>query len=351
MNRRHFLSKVTQGTLALSATKLFGRRAAAAAPRKLKHWIWVTGLEKETPEEQQRKLEQFREAGVHAVLFNGHTPELLAQAKQAGLETHAWIITLNRGDPSLLQNHPDWFVVNRLGDSSADKPAYISDYHFLCPSQEGVREYVSGVVADLCRQANLDGVHLDYIRFPDVILPVGLWKRYNVVQDREWPQFDYCYCAVCRAAFKRKTGEDPLKLPDAPANAAWRQFRYDSVTRLVNHLARVAHRHRKQITAAVFPTPTLAKRMVRQDWVHWKLDAVLPMLYHHYYNEKTEWIEPAVKEGVAALPKNRPLYAGLYLPVLQSQEEFDEAVKYALTGGAAGVSLFGGLKTIKNGWD
>jgi len=29
----------------------------------------------------------------------------------------------------------------------------------------------------------------------------------------------------------------------------------------------------------------LAKKLVRQDWTRWDLDAVLPMLYHNFYNE------------------------------------------------------------------
>lgn len=64
-------------------------------------------------------------------------------------------------------------------------------------------------------------------------------------------------------------------------------------------------------------------------------------------SEKIEWIERAVREGVTALPPHRPLYAGLYLPDLKTEAEFDEAVGCALAGGAKGVSLFGGLRKIQ----
>lgn len=313
---------------------------------RAKNWIWTGGGERLGPEEQNRRFMQFRKAGIHAVLFSSDNAEIVARAKDQGLETHAWIWTLCRGDKELLEKHPDWYDVNRLGDSAANKPAYVDYYHFLCPSHEEVRNYLAKIVSNLGDTANLDGVHLDYIRYPDVILPVALWKKYNLVQNEELPQFDYCYCEVCRKAFKQQTGEDPLKMQDPPANAAWRQYRYDSVTRLVNHLVEVAHAKRKQISAAVFPTPTLARKLVRQDWVYWNLDAVLPMTYHSFYNEKPEWIERAVREGVTALPKGRPLYAGLYLPDLQG-EDFGRAVRFAMDGGAKGVSLFGGLRTVK----
>jgi len=349
MNRRSFIEKVSQGTLGISAAGFLPDAPpvlGATTKPQPKNWIWTGGGEKLKPEEQKKRFQQFREAGISAVLFSSFNPEVLACAKDQGLETHAWTWALCRGDKELLRDHPDWYDVNRRGDSAADKPAYVDYYHFLCPSREEVRQHLTKIVADLGDTANLDGIHLDYIRYPDVILPVALWKKYNLVQNEELPQFDYCYCEVCRNAFKRQTGEDPLKLPDPPSNAAWRQYRYDRVTQLVNHLVEVAHGKRKQITAAVFPGPALAKKMVRQDWARWNLDAVLPMTYNSFYNEKPEWIEGSVREGVTALPKDRPLYAGLYLPDFKG-DDFERAVKAAMAGGAKGVSLFGGLKTVK----
>jgi uncharacterized lipoprotein YddW (UPF0748 family) len=349
MNRRTFIQTAAQGTLGLSTASLFLNTPPLLGDQPpLKNWIWTDGGENLKPAEQTERFQKFRQAGIKAVLFSGYNREVLARAKDQGLETHAWIWTLCRGDKELLEQHPDWYVVNRRGESAAGKPAYVDYYHFLCPSHEEVRQHLAKAVAKLGDTDNLDGIHLDYIRYPDVILPVALWKNYNLVQNEELPPFDYCYCEVCRAAFKKQTGEDPLKLPDPPSHAAWRQYRYDSVTQLVNQLAAVAHEKHKQITAAVFPSPTLAKKMVRQDWARWNLDAILPMTYNRFYNEEPEWIERAVKEGVAALPKDRPLYAGLYLPDFKGGE-FDRALQSALAGGAKGVALFGGLKTVKSG--
>ncbi len=109
-------------------------------------------------------------------------------------------------------------------------------------------------------------------------------------------------------------------------------------------LADAVHAHGKRITAAVFPTPTLARKLVRQAWEQWPLDAFFPMLYHGFYNEDLAWVGRATGEGVAALPPAIPLYSGLYLPSLPP-EELARAVSIARLAGAAGVSLFemGGL--------
>lgn len=351
MNRRTFVRHLGLASLGMcSTTAAFELRGAEQAkpPATARNWIWTGVDERSTTDQQKRRFEKFREAGIQAVLFSGVNAEVFALAKEHGLETHAWTWTLCRGDRRLLKEHPDWYGVSRLGDSTANKPPYVGYYHFLCPSREEVQAYVTELFSDVADTPNLDGVHLDYVRYPDVILPVALWKQYNLVQNEELPQFDFCYCPVCRAAFKKKAGVDPLELPDPTADAAWRQYRYDSVTQLVNRVAEAARQKGKQVTAAVFPSPSLARKLVRQDWPKWNLDAVLPMVYHSFYNETVDWIEPTVKEGVAALPPERPLYAGLYLPDLKTEEQFDQAVRCARAGGAKGVSLFGGLRTVKS---
>ena len=85
---------------------------------------------------------------------------------------------------------------------------------------------------------------------------------------------------------------------------------------------------------------------MRQDWTVWDLDAVMPMAYHSFYDEPVSWIEGVVAEGVKALPAGRPLYAALYLPALNGDGEFEEAVARARAGGAAGIGMFGGENVI-----
>jgi uncharacterized lipoprotein YddW (UPF0748 family) len=172
-----------------------------------------------------------------------------------------------------------------------------------------------------------------------VILPVGLWSKYDLVQDREYAEFDFCYCDVCRATFREQTGTDPLDLPDPTQDVAWREFRWDSVTGLVWDLAEAVQARGKSVTAAVFPTPTLARTLVRQAWEQWPLDAFFPMLYHNFYEEDLSWLDASTRDGVAALTEGTPLYAGLYLPDL-SPGDLGQAVRIVRQAGAAGVSLF-----------
>ena len=110
------------------------------------------------------------------------------------------------------------------------------------------------------------------------------------------------------------------------------------MTGAVREFTAEVHSHGKPITAAVFPTPTIARRLVRQAWDEWPLDRVFPMLYHSFYLEDINWIGDGVREGVAALGST-PLNAGLYLPALDPPQ-LAAAVTTAREAGASGVSLF-----------
>lgn len=352
MPRRDFLraAGLTAFGLATGAVTLNG--CSRPVKTSLKNWAWIPARQVPSLDDWKRLFEKMRYNGVTGALVHGKPDEifkLVPVARDTGVDLHHWIITLRCTDDQVKQDHPDWFMINRKGVSCLDKPPYIPGYTWLCPSREEVVEYLEKRVAGLAELQGLAGIHLDYIRYPDVILPVGLQPKYNLVQDKEYPEFDFCYCDVCRAKFKKETGLDPLKLPDPSANQAWRQYRYRQVTDLVNRLVKVAHGKDKQLTAAVFPSPSIARRLVRQDWPSWNLDSFHPMMYHKYYNEDVPWIGEVTKEGVQALAGKAPLYSGVLIKML-TPAELAEATKLAIQNGAGGVTLFTATYMTDDHW-
>jgi hypothetical protein len=334
MKRRVFVG-------ALGSAGLWAAGWPAAGGEPSRHWAWVHGGGPRTADEWRRYYARLRAAGLHGVhVGGGDTAVHSAAAREAGLVFSRWTWALNRsGDAQVKADHPEWFTVSREGNSSLTHPPYVPYYQWLCPTRPEVRRYVAEVMGAVARDPAVDAVHLDYIRHCDVILPVALWARYNLVQENELPPYDFCYCEVCREAFRRQGGRDPMTLADPSQDVEWRRFRWDSVTGLVREVARAVQSAGKPLTAAVFPTPSIARRLVRQAWDEWPLDEVFPMTYHGFYNEGIGWIGNAVRQGLAALPAGRPLYAGLYLPDLPPAA-LGMAVRNAMNAGAAGVSLF-----------
>jgi uncharacterized lipoprotein YddW (UPF0748 family) len=346
VDRRAFLHTALGSLSALSAARF----ANAHQTRPLKHWAWMRGGVKSV-EEWRRKLAAMRAAGIEAILIGGTTDfyrTYIPPATQEGVEVHAWIFTMMRGEH--VKTHPEWYAVSRKGVSTAEKPPYVDYYRFMCPSRDDVREWLVSYVRDLAQIDGLGSVHLDYIRYPDVILPVALWPKYGLVQDKEYPEFDFCYCRVCRERFKRESGLDPLDLADPPAHKAWLQYRYNTITEVVGLIADAVHARGKKLTAAVFPTPSIARELVRQEWTTWKVDAVLPMIYNGFYKEDVAWIERATREGVAALGGRIPLYSGLYVPELTAPQ-LAEAATRAIAGGAQGICVFQGNTLTPAHWE
>ena len=334
MNRREFLATLGITCVAPAALPL-------AQARTVKNWTWLRGGIKDV-DAWRRMLAGLKRAGFDAALSGGNADfyrKHVPLARDEGLELHAWQFTMMRGEH--VTAHPEWYAVSRAGVSTAVKPPYVDYYKFMCPSRDEVRHYLRGMVGEIAAVDGLGSVHLDYIRYPDVILPVALWPKYKIIQDKEYPEYDFCYCEVCRERFRKVSGTDPKSLADPPAHAAWLQYRYDTITQVVGELSDEAHRQGKPVTAAVFPTPRIARTLVRQDWTRWKLDAVLPMVYNGFYKEDVPWVERATREGVTALGGRFPLYTGLYVPDLPPAD-LSKAIGRAFAGGASGVSLFQG---------
>ncbi|GAA0529847.1 family 10 glycosylhydrolase [Chitinophaga japonensis] len=349
MDKRSFLKSLGVGSVALMQPPLASKAAGVAAgvhtPQKqAAHRVWINPSANDTEAGLRQRYAAYKKAGIGVIYFEEDSERHFRAAKEQGIEAHRWIWTMNRGEKELLSAHPEWYSQNRKGESCATNPPYVSYYRWLCPSKPEVLNYLEEQVSSILTKDYVDGIHLDYIRYCDVILPVNLWSKYSIDQSRELPEYDFCYCETCRNAYKAEKGEDPLEMEHPDQRPSWRKFRYDRITHIVNSLAQVAKQHKKPITAAVFPTPEIAKRIVRQDWTNWHLDAVNPMIYHGFYKEDVSWIGDAVAEGVQALHGRFPLYAGLFLPDFHgNMADLKKGIALALQNGAAGVSLFGNL--------
>ncbi len=310
----------------------------AAHPR---YWIW-TGLNQNDSDAQiKERYRSLKARGLTGIFLSGTDQREFDAIKEAGLDLHIWMWTTNRRDQWIRDNHPDWYMVSRSGKSCYDQPPYVDYYRWVSPVIAGVRDYIKEKAAEICAHEAVDGLHLDYVRYPDVILPRGLWDTYGLDQSEELADYDFCYSDHTRRAFREVSGRDPLEIADPSHDQEWLHFRYDSVTRLVRELKGVAWGAGCQITAAVFPSPSYARRICRQDWDKWGLDAVCPMLYSSFYNEPVEWIGERMIENIHAT--DMPIYAGLYMPDLGDPSEFRKALEISMKRGASGISLFGGV--------
>lgn len=89
------------------------------------------------------------------------------EAHKRGLEIHAWINVVQvfagtdlniLNDPNhIVQRKPEW-VIENFNEGSIS--------YWLDPGLPEVREYISDMIKELVENYDVDGVHLDYIRYP-----------------------------------------------------------------------------------------------------------------------------------------------------------------------------------------
>ena len=342
MDKRTFLKQLGLGSAAMMALPGLMTSCEPASQEEFKLWMWLGGGADKSTSEWTEQLTRLKNLGFHGVLAGGGKEGLqtaIPIAKSLGLEIHAWLWTMNRPGDQEAQSHPEWYAVSREGNSSLDVNPYVGYYQWLCPSKPEVQEWITKGMLEVCDLEGLDGIQLDYVRYCDVILPRGLWEKYDLVQDHEMPQFDFCYCDTCRGKFKAVQGYDPLDLEDPSQDEAWRNFRYDSITNLVNNIAREVHKRNKKISASVFATPTLARKLVRQAWDEWDLDFVFPMIYYKFYDEPVSFVQSATEEGLNALNGSKPLYTAQYLHD-KTNEELQQAIDAIKAAGAQGIAFY-----------
>lgn len=302
---------------------------------------WTHGDEIFEELKWEAKLALYDSLGISEALVGG-TPEFLSQlvpfAAKKNIKIHAWMWTLNRPNDTIANKHPEWYAVNRAGKNSLEYRAYVDYYQWLSPFHPEAREYIKNNVRQLAKIKGLASIHLDYVRYVDVILGADLQPKYNLVQTTEMPEYDYGYHPIARNEFKAIFDKDPQDFKHPELSTEWRQFRLNAVTSLVNELAVIANENDQKITAAVFPFPEMSRQMVRQAWDDWNLDAAFPMVYNNFYQENVNWIGFATQQSVNDVAF--PIYSGLYSPALENPYDLEKAIRLVKEKGAAGISIF-----------
>ncbi|MCC5664189.1 family 10 glycosylhydrolase [Nostoc sp. CHAB 5784] len=188
----------------------------------------------------------------------------------AGNQRHNQILNLNPDYPGpVLAAHPDWANYDNLGNMipvGQNKP-------FFDPANPEVRQYLLKLYQEIVTRYNVDGLQLDYIRYP--------------FQDPSAGR-TYGYGKAARAQFQQLTGVDPVNISPSQPDLwqKWTTFRTKQVDSFVAQLSRQLKQKRPNLilSVAVFPLPELERiQKIQQDWENWArrgdVDLIVPMTY------------------------------------------------------------------------
>jgi uncharacterized lipoprotein YddW (UPF0748 family) len=284
----------------------------------------------------------------------------IEQAHAAGLRVHAWInvelissaAELPAAREHLVYEHPEWLMVPRaiaqeLAQIDPSSPGYVGK---LARWTRGEQENVEGlyaspllpdsaahaeaVVLDVATRYAVDGIHLDYLRYPNEQFD---YSRFAIAQFRAEirPHVD----AATRRELDAREAVDLFAYPDRFPDD-WRVFRRTRLSALMVQLRSAVRTARASalVTVAVAPEAQDAFDHRLQDWRGWVqgglVDAICPMAYTTDAGRFAQQIEDA--RHIAA---ERPVWAGIGSYRL-TPEQTIENILAARRLGASGFVLF-----------
>lgn len=239
-------------------------------------------------------------------------------AHERGMELHAWVWVFAAGNRvhnrllnlpdnypgPLVEAHPDWAASDNQGRIFDPRSGKV----FLDPANPDVRRYLLDLIGEIAIRYKVDGVQLDYIRYP--------FQEPSVNQT-------YGYGKVARQQFKQLTGRDPIAIAPSQADLwdRWTQFR---ISQIDSFVAEVSERLRSQrsdiiLSAAVFPMPKQDRlSKLQQNWETWALrgdvDMLVPMTYVLEANQLQHMARPIFNESALAATLIVPSVRLLNLP-------------------------------------
>jgi len=192
--------------------------------------------------------------------------DLLQQCLDAcrgeGIALHLWSVLW------VLDNAPDSFVNEMDKAGRLMRNRFGKSVKWLCPANALNVELAVKAAVEAVRNYEIDGFHLDYVRYPDS---------------------DSCYCSGCAARFRSDTKKAAAKWPadviSGPDRAAFLAWRHRQITAVVSRIRREVKKVRPsiQVSAAVWAGWPGVRDSIGQDWGTWcrdgLLDFVCPMNY------------------------------------------------------------------------
>jgi len=202
---------------------------------------------------------------------------LIEKTRDSDIKIHAWVnvsFVLDAGKYPPRENHilsknPDWITYDQTGRSMADYSkkellANMAEGLFLDPAIPEVKKYIVNIVKDILNGYPVDGIHLDYVRYP--------YSGYNYYKNRHLNEFGYN--PIARDIFKKEHGIDPIDidiLEDSPGKKLFDDFRRDQITDIVKSISKVVRSKDSSIifSAAVMPRYDRGRNVYFQDWPMW----------------------------------------------------------------------------------
>ncbi len=322
-------------------------------------YFWVVRDNLSDPETIDQMVERAAEAGANGLIVQvvgraeayyrsailppadfqeGFDPlaYLISVARPNGMEVHAWVNAfLVWSSPWAPEDSahvwlacPDWFMGDASGRSTRDYSREECESAglvgaTLSPAVPEVREFLASIAVEIARGYDVDGIHLDYIRYPN-------------------PSFGFEQAAL--GAFYLETGLDALDIFRRYSGmeslseqwGAWRR-RQVTLTVLTVRSALRGAAPGVLLSAAVMADPSEAPVQYFQDWREWIHEGLVDFVCTMAYTSNRARALELAQLGTSEDPDKVIHGIGVYNQPISAALP---AAREAIDLGAAGICVF-----------
>ncbi len=270
---------------------------------------------------------------------------VIAAGHKRSMRVHAWVncyVVWSLKTPPdsarhIYYQHPEWFIRDVRGRSALDYPHPVWENWgleglYLDPAQPEVRRYLETVCAEICGCYPVDGVHLDFIRYPGVLWGFGEDDAAQVLRGPEADTMRWM---------------DLTRYPRLSLFLRWLGWRIwqlnrqretviQSTVRGILTTVQAAARGRPcKLTAAVFCHPGLARYRFGQHWTGWREAIDYPVVMSYtpdigFFADIFDYTYPRRPDAVFGI--------GLIWPDMEDEAVWE--IRRVKAGTGAGICFF-----------
>ncbi len=375
-------------------------------------WLRPTSAK---PEDVRRVIESLQQAHIHQIFletyYQGKTTYLssvmaqmglkqhpqfvgsdpvkvwVEEAHRAGLKINLWAQVFFAGNQNenaeqfgpILTVYPQWRNIQRMNlNAGVPMPSQIEPGHyFLDPANPQVRDYLQKLLLEMVSQYDIDGLNLDYIRYPASAASNrgnylettwgytesarqqfrSLMEQERLAAAAECLKKDPTNkTALGKATPKVSTSGKPIGkvtpsastdpkdlTPNSPLWPSWVAWRKGQVTSFVQEISQKAHAIKPTllISAVIFPSmdPVYAQKL--QDYPRWASEGYIQALTPIGFSTIPARLQWQATQLRAQIQDKVPVYAGIFGMYNRNHPvELVRQIDAAHQAGVGGIVLF-----------
>lgn len=182
-----------------------------------------------------------------------------------GISVHAWVENFfigtvenqEQANMKLAEHFDGRWLKDKTGKNTFYYSVSNTNFIFMNPFDDEVRSFLVDFYDEILTKYDVDGIHLDYTRFPELNYGVSDFG-YNDDIVKAWQE-------------KEGTKQDPKSLVSGTLYSSWISFRKEIITSFVGEIASMMDEKHPDawLSAAVYPEPASTSSQLFQDPYEW----------------------------------------------------------------------------------